>query len=66
MFALVTTRLSWEAGIAGSVTIEQNCVIGGQVGIADHVHLCEGVTVASKSGVTKDISQARNICRISC
>ena len=40
---------------AGSVTVEANCVIGGQAGIADHVYLCEGVIVASKSGVTKNI-----------
>ena len=44
-----------QAGIAGSARIGANCIIGGQVGIADHVSLCEGVTVASKSGITKDI-----------
>ncbi|GIR77472.1 MAG: hypothetical protein CM15mP80_00970 [Alphaproteobacteria bacterium] len=47
----------WQVGIAGSVTVEANCVIGGQAGIADHVYLCEGVIVASKSGVTKNIFQ---------
>lgn len=44
-----------QTGIAGSVRMGANCIIGGQVGIADHVSLCEGVTVASKSGITKDI-----------
>ena len=46
-----------QTGIAGSVRMGANCIIGGQVGIVDHVSLCEGVTVASKSGITKDIAR---------
>lgn len=46
-----------QTGIAGSTDIGANCVFGGQVGIADHLSICDGVTVASKSGITKDIGE---------
>lgn len=46
-----------QTGIAGSARIGANCILGGQVGVADHITICEGVTVASKSGITKDITE---------
>ena len=46
-----------QTGIAGSTDIGADCVFGGQVGIKDHVRVCDGVTVASKSGITKDITE---------
>ncbi len=39
------------SGISGSTTIEDDCVIGGQVGIADHVTLKKGTIIGAKSAV---------------
>lgn len=50
------TIILGQTGIAGSTRIGANCIFGGQVGIADHISICDGVTAASKSGITKDIS----------
>lgn len=40
-----------QAGVSGSCELGDFVILGGQVGIADHVHLGDGARVASKSGV---------------
>ncbi|MCE3009510.1 MAG: UDP-3-O-(3-hydroxymyristoyl)glucosamine N-acyltransferase [Proteobacteria bacterium] len=43
--------------IAGSSTIGDNCVTGGNVAIADHVHVTSKVQLGGRSTVTKDITE---------
>lgn len=40
-------------GIAGSCRIEEDSILGGQVGVADHVCLGRGTKVAAKAGVMR-------------
>jgi UDP-3-O-[3-hydroxymyristoyl] glucosamine N-acyltransferase len=37
-----------QTGISGSVTIEDDCVIGGQVGFGDHIRVQSGAVIGSK------------------
>lgn len=45
------TAISALTGISGSAEIGENVIMGGQVGIADHAKITDGVMVAAKSGV---------------
>ncbi len=40
-----------QTGISGSTIIEDDCVIGGQVGFGDHVRVLSGAVIGSKAGV---------------
>ncbi|MDX6306465.1 MAG: UDP-3-O-[3-hydroxymyristoyl] glucosamine N-acyltransferase [Blastocatellia bacterium] len=40
-----------QTGISGSVIIEDDCVIGGQVGFGDHIRVLSGAIIGSKAGV---------------
>lgn len=40
-----------QTGISGSVIIEDDCVIGGQVGFGDHIRVMSGAVIGSKAGV---------------
>ncbi|HWY60664.1 MAG TPA: UDP-3-O-(3-hydroxymyristoyl)glucosamine N-acyltransferase [Rhizomicrobium sp.] len=40
-----------QAGVAGSCTIEDFAVLGGQVGIADHAHIGEGARLAARTAM---------------
>jgi UDP-3-O-[3-hydroxymyristoyl] glucosamine N-acyltransferase len=40
-----------QTGISGSTTIEDDCVIGGQVGMGDHAHVLAGTVIGSQAGV---------------
>ena len=40
-----------QTGISGSTVIEDDAVIGGQVGFGDHAHVQKGVVIGSKAGV---------------
>jgi UDP-3-O-[3-hydroxymyristoyl] glucosamine N-acyltransferase len=48
-----------QVGLAGSVTTGDYVRCAGQVGIADHVHLGTGCTLAAKAGVHKDIPEGQ-------
>ena len=48
-----------QVGLAGSVTSGDYVRCAGQVGIADHVHLGTGCTLAAKSGVHKNIPEGQ-------
>jgi UDP-3-O-[3-hydroxymyristoyl] glucosamine N-acyltransferase len=40
-----------QTGISGSVIIEDDVVIGGQVGFGDHIRVLSGAVIGSKAGV---------------
>jgi UDP-3-O-[3-hydroxymyristoyl] glucosamine N-acyltransferase len=44
-----------QAGIAGSTTTGDYVVMGGQVGVRDHVHIGTGAMLGAKAGVMHDI-----------
>lgn len=41
--------------VAGSSVIGDNIMTGGQAGVADHITICDSVTLGARSGVIKDI-----------
>jgi UDP-3-O-[3-hydroxymyristoyl] glucosamine N-acyltransferase len=41
--------------LAGSVTVGAGAILGGQVGVADHVTIGERAKIAAKSGVIGDV-----------
>lgn len=43
---------------AGSTHIGANCQAGGMVGVSDHVHIADGVSLGGRTGVTRDIPTA--------
>ena len=49
------TAIAAGTGIAGSTTIGQYCIIGGLVGIPDHVQIGDQVIILAKSAVTKSL-----------
>jgi UDP-3-O-[3-hydroxymyristoyl] glucosamine N-acyltransferase len=48
-----------QVGLSGSVTTGDYVRCAGQVGIADHVHLGTGCTLAAKAGVHKDVPEGQ-------
>jgi UDP-3-O-[3-hydroxymyristoyl] glucosamine N-acyltransferase len=44
-----------QTGISGSVTLEDWVVLGGQVGIADHLTIGEGAQIGASSGLMHDV-----------
>lgn len=44
-----------HVGIAGSATLEDYVVLGGQVGIAGHIIVGMGTRIAAQSGIIKDV-----------
>lgn len=50
-----------QTGIAGSSILEDYVVVGGQVGIADHVRIGQGTKIGSKTGINSDIAPGSNV-----
>jgi UDP-3-O-[3-hydroxymyristoyl] glucosamine N-acyltransferase len=44
-----------HCGLSGSVTLEDFVVLGGRVGIVDHITVGEGAQIAAGSGVLRDV-----------
>jgi UDP-3-O-[3-hydroxymyristoyl] glucosamine N-acyltransferase len=44
-----------QSGLSGSVTLEDWVMLGGQVGIADHLTIGEGAQIGAASGVMHDV-----------
>jgi UDP-3-O-[3-hydroxymyristoyl] glucosamine N-acyltransferase len=44
-----------QTGISGSVTLEDWVMLGGQVGIADHLTIGEGAQIGASSGLMHDV-----------
>ena len=55
------TVIAAQTGIAGSTTIEEQCMIGGQVGIVGHLTIGKGTKIMAQSGVAKNISENSRI-----
>ena len=45
-----------QVGVAGSTTIGNNVIIGGQAGISGHLIIGSNVKIGGKSGVIKNIN----------
>ena len=48
-----------QGGISGSCEIEDFVVLGGQVGVADHVKIGKGTFVAGRGGVTRSLDAGK-------
>ena len=44
-----------QVGIAGSVNMEDQVVVGGQAGFAGHLRIGKGAKIAGQAGITKDV-----------
>ena len=44
-------------GVAGSTTIGEECLLGGQSGVGDHLTIASKVRIAAKSGISADIDE---------
>ncbi|MDE7471571.1 MAG: UDP-3-O-(3-hydroxymyristoyl)glucosamine N-acyltransferase, partial [Paramuribaculum sp.] len=44
-----------QAGVAGSTKIGAHCMIGGQVGLAGHIHVGDRAQIAAQSGTQKNV-----------
>ena len=53
--------LSAQTGIAGSSTLDEGVITGGQVGIGDHLKIGAGVKIGGQSGITKDTPAGRTM-----
>ena len=49
--------IAGQTGLAGSTIVEDDVMLGGQVGIADHVTVGARAKVAAKSGVIGDVAE---------
>jgi UDP-3-O-[3-hydroxymyristoyl] glucosamine N-acyltransferase len=48
--------------LSGSAVVEKDVIIGGQVGIADHVRIEEGAILGAQSGIpTKKVIRGKGI-----
>jgi len=50
-----------QCGIGGSTSLEHHVVLGGQVGIIDHLHVGAGVQAAAKSVIFSNIPEGRTV-----
>jgi UDP-3-O-[3-hydroxymyristoyl] glucosamine N-acyltransferase len=55
------TVIAAQTGISGSTVIGNRCIIGGQVGFDGHLIIEDDITVAAKSGVTKDVKSSKTL-----
>lgn len=53
-----------QCGIAGSTRLGRLVVLGGQVGVRDHISLGDGVRVAACSCISKDFPAGTTLCGI--
>lgn len=51
------TAMAACAAVSGSTTIGRRCMFGGQVGIAGHVTICDDVSIAGATMISKDIDE---------
>jgi UDP-3-O-[3-hydroxymyristoyl] glucosamine N-acyltransferase len=47
--------LSAQTGISGSVDVGADVVMGGQVGVADHISIASGTMIAAQAGISGTI-----------
>jgi len=51
------TVIAGCVGISGSTTIGKRCMLGGMVGVAGHLEICDDVAVTGRTAVFKSISR---------
>lgn len=51
------TALAAMVGIAGSTVVGKRCLFAGKSGAVGHIHVCDDVTVAAKTFLSKDVTQ---------
>ena len=51
------TVIAASTGVSGSVTIGRRCMIGGAVGFAGHISICDDVSIAGYSVITHTIKR---------
>jgi len=51
------TVMAAQSGVAGSVTLGKNCIIGGQSAFVPHITVADGSQFQGKSGVGKSIKK---------
>lgn len=44
-----------QAGVSGSAVLDDFVALGGQVGVAGHLHIGKGARIAAKSGIMRDV-----------
>lgn len=55
------TVIAAQSGMAGSSSVGGFCILGGQVGLRDHVHVGNGVTLATRVGVYRDVPDGQTM-----
>jgi len=53
--------ISAATAIAGSTTVGDYCMWGGQAGTAGHLHIGDNVTIMGRAGITKNIKEGETI-----
>jgi UDP-3-O-[3-hydroxymyristoyl] glucosamine N-acyltransferase len=56
--------LAGQVGISGSTRLEDFVMVGGQGGLAGHLHIGRGAQIAAKSGIMRDIAAGAVVCGI--
>jgi UDP-3-O-[3-hydroxymyristoyl] glucosamine N-acyltransferase len=54
--------LAGQVGVSGSTKLDDFVMVGGQGGLAGHLHIGSGARIAAKSGVMRDIPAGATVC----
>ena len=54
--------LAGQVGISGSTTLEDFVMVGGQGGLAGHLHIGSRARIAAKSGIMRDVAAGETVC----
>jgi UDP-3-O-[3-hydroxymyristoyl] glucosamine N-acyltransferase len=54
--------LAGQVGISGSTWLDDFVMIGGQGGLAGHLHIGSGARIAAKSGIMRDVPAGATVC----
>jgi UDP-3-O-[3-hydroxymyristoyl] glucosamine N-acyltransferase len=54
--------LAGQVGISGSTKLDDYVMVGGQGGLAGHLHIGRGARIAAKSGLMRDVPAGATVC----
>jgi UDP-3-O-[3-hydroxymyristoyl] glucosamine N-acyltransferase len=54
--------LAGQTGISGSTRLDDFVMVGGQGGLAGHLHIGAGARIAAKSGLMRDVAAGEVVC----
>ena len=54
--------LAGQVGISGSTSLDDFVMVGGQGGLAGHLHIGSGARIAAKSGLMRDVPAGETVC----